>query len=30
MTTDPSDDFREVLAITKLNKCMEIHEVNGG
>lgn len=25
---NPSDDFREVLAITKLNKFIEIHEVN--
>lgn len=27
---NPSDDFREVLAITKLNKFIEIHEVNVG
>ena len=27
---NPSDDLREVLAITKLNKFIEIHEVNVG
>ncbi len=27
---NPSDDLREVLAITKLNRFIEIHEVNVG